>query len=78
MDYSKLKVGDKILVGGDSGFCNDDEETITKIYKKYDENTGKPYNVICCGDWEFSGKEGCGGAMNYARAYYIKSIIKDA
>ena len=60
MNYSKLKVGDKVLIGGDSGFCTDGEDTITRIYQKYDETTGEPYNVICCDEAEYSGRYGGG------------------
>jgi hypothetical protein len=76
MDYSKLKIGDKILIGGDSGFCTDGETTITDIKRGYCGETDKFYNIICCDEMEFSGKEGCGGAIRGPKAYYIKRKIK--
>lgn len=68
-----LEVGDKILCTGDSGFCHDSIETISKIETKYDENTGKPYPVITIkGGQKFHGIKG--HAITPPYAYRIEAI----
>lgn len=67
-----LKVGDRVWCGGDSSFCNSDIETITKILKRFDKNTGKRRDEICIGIRRYDSITG--GALNPPYAYYIQII----
>lgn len=70
----KLKVGDKVLVTGDSGFCDPFNEIIKKVLTKYDENTGKPYPVyVTDSGQQFDGRHGY--AITGASAYYINELV---
>lgn len=56
----KAKVGDKVYVEcfTSMGAGSNGEQTVTKITKKYDEDTGKPYRVIWCGTHGFDSRDG--------------------
>ncbi|MBK7362632.1 MAG: hypothetical protein IPJ01_10090 [Micavibrio sp.] len=64
-----IKKGDLVYCTGDSGFCDSETEKVTKVTILYDEDNGKPYNVIWLGDRKFDSRNG--GAMNPPTAYYI-------
>lgn len=68
----KSKVGDKVAVECLTSMGQDSEETITKITTKYDENTGKPYKVIWCGERAFYSTHG--GAFNPPMFYCISDL----
>lgn len=54
----KLKVGDKVMIECDSALGTGGPSKITKVTTKYNENTGKPYKVVWCGNRGFSAKTG--------------------
>lgn len=65
-----LKVGDTVMIECDSGLgSGGGPSKITKITTKYNENTGKPYKVLWCGDHGFKAKGGW--AITSPFAYYI-------
>ncbi len=68
----KAKVGDKVNVECYTSIGTDEEEKVTKITKKYDEDTGKPYEVIWCGKHAFDSRDG--EAINPPTMYYISSV----
>lgn len=65
----KLKVGDSVFIECHSGLGSGGPAKVTKITKKYDENTGKPYNVIWCGGHGFDARTG--EAATEPTMYYI-------
>lgn len=65
----KAKVGDKVHIMCYTSMGDDSEDTVTKITKKYDENTGKPYKVIWCGKHAFDSRDG--SAITVPYMYYI-------
>lgn len=68
-----LVKGDKVCCTGDSSFCQSSTQKIKKLTVKYDEDTGKPYNVIhLAGDRKFDSRTGY--AINPPLAYYILPI----
>jgi len=71
--YENLSVGDKVYVECYSGMGTGGESTITNIKTKFDEDTGEPYPVICCGDHEFHGKEGY--ALTPPTMYFITDEV---
>lgn len=74
MNLKNVKVGDNVIIGGDSGFCAPDYTyKVTEITIKYDENTGEQYNVIHCGDRLFESRNG--QAISPPLAYYIKRNV---
>ncbi len=69
----EVRVGDYADVDGDSGFCYGGYRRITDIITRYNEKTGKPYKVICCGDdwYRFNGGHCIKGASAYSiEGYY--------
>mgnify|MGYP006991635973 CR=1 FL=1 len=50
INKEEAKIGDYAKVDGFSGFCQCSYNKITDILTRYDETTGKPYKVVCCGD----------------------------
>lgn len=70
IQLDKLKEGDFVYCTGDSGFCTDSTEKVTKVSIQYDSKTGKPFNVIyLSGGRKFDSRHG--GAMNSPTAYYL-------
>ena len=67
----KAKVGDKVHVECYTSMGTGGEEKVTKITKKYDEDTGKSYKVIWCGKHAFDSRNG--DAINEPTMYYIES-----
>jgi len=66
----KLKVGDEVTIECFSNMgSGGGQNKVTKITKKYDENTGKSYKVIWCGKRGFSAKSGA--AVTEPYMYYI-------
>lgn len=49
----EVKVGDYAYIDGCSSFCTGYYARITAIKTRYDETTGKPYDVVICGDQEY-------------------------
>ena len=49
------------------------KEKVTRITRKYDENSGKPYKVIWCGKHGFSAKTG--EAITPPTMYYIDMVV---
>lgn len=49
-DLTKLKVGDKVMCSGSSGFTRPSEQTIKKITKSFDVKTGKEYKILWTDD----------------------------
>jgi hypothetical protein len=73
IELKNLIIGDKVWCGGDSGFCDNEIETICNIEFKFDENTGEEYKVIVLeGNRKFDSRDG--SAITSPTAYYIKSI----
>lgn len=68
------KVGDTVQIECYTSLGDDFEAKVTDIKTRYNEKTGKPYKVICCGDHWFSGFHG--GAMNAPIMYYISHVIR--
>ncbi len=54
----ELVIGDIVYHDGDSSFCTMSEMKVTNIKFKFNEDTGDPYKVICCGKLEFDGITG--------------------
>ena len=54
----KAKVGDKFVISGGMGVNPESTETVTKVTVHYDEATGKPYDIIWFGLWEFDSRSG--------------------
>lgn len=70
MSLSNIKVGDKVIVECMTSMGGPDStEKVTKVGQKYDENTGKPYKVIYCGEHMFSAVTG--NALNPPTMYFI-------
>ena len=69
--YDNIKVGDEVYVEcyTSMGASSEGNQTVTELKTKYDEDTGKPYNVICLGKHKFDGRDG--GAMNSPTMYFI-------
>lgn len=66
----EIKEGDFVYCTGDSGFCSDSTEKVTKVSIQYESKTGKPFNVIyLSGGRKFDSRHG--GAMNSGTAYYL-------
>lgn len=55
---SMYKVGEKVYIEATNGMCTGGEDVVTDIVTKYDEDTGKPYKVICCGKHHFRAATG--------------------
>jgi hypothetical protein len=72
--WEKLKVGDRVIIECYTSMGDSGQETITKIKTKYNEDTGKPYKVICCGDREFDARSGA--ATTPPTMYYISGKVK--
>ncbi len=71
----ELKIGELVLhtTYYPTGFGNPSEEPIVNIIKKFDENTGKPYNVYeIKGGQQFDGRTGM--PLTPPLAYCIKKI----
>jgi len=67
-----MKVGDEVMIECTSGMGSGGPDKITKITTKYDEDTGKPYKVIWCGNHGFHA--GHKRAITPPLAYYIYAI----
>ena len=65
----KAKVRDKVRIICYTSMGTDSESKVTKITKKYDEDTGKPYNIIWCGKHGFDARNG--DAVTVPYMYYI-------
>lgn len=50
INKEEIRIGDYAKIDGFSGFCQCSYNKITYILTRYDETTGKPYKVVCCGD----------------------------
>ena len=64
-----MKIGDVVYIEPARGFCTGGEAAVTDVLQRYDEVTGKPYDVICFGDHWFDGRTGHAKTEPYA--YYI-------
>ena len=70
-----LKIGDKVVCDGDSGFCDRSIEKIKDITIQYDKNTGEKYTIIHLdGDQQFDTRNG--DCIKGAMAYYIEPFIE--
>ena len=69
----ELEKGDRVLIDGNSGFCDAHEDTITDITIKYNENDGVPYKVYWCKDGSYDGRTM--HKTEYGTAYYIKKKL---
>jgi hypothetical protein len=71
IELKDIEIGNKVWCGGDSGFCDDDIETVENIKWKYDKNTGEKYKVIILSEnRKFDSRTG--EAMNPPLMYYIE------
>lgn len=68
------QVGDIAMIDGMSNFCTGGSELITAIKTKYNEDTGEPYNVICCGESQYKATNG--RAITEPTGYYISSVYR--
>lgn len=76
IQLDKLKEGDFVYCTGDSGFCTDSTEKVTKVSIQYDSKTGKPFSVIRLSEGrKFDARDG--GAMNPPFAYYLVPIDQE-
>ncbi len=74
-DYTDLvEIGDEVYTDCHSGFCTGSWNEVTDILTKYDEDTGDPYKVICCGNRWFDARDGV--AMTPPTAYWITETRK--
>ena len=64
-----MKKGQQIEIKCYTGIGSGGKAIITKIKKKFNEETGKPYKIICCGTHEF--KADTGEAITPPYMYYI-------
>jgi len=73
-ELKDIEIGDTVYVDGMSSFCASSagEEKVTNVKTKYDEDTGEPYKVICCGNHHFDSRDGW--AIKGPSAYYIEPI----
>ena len=68
--YSEISKGDNVWIDCDASFVTaGGYHTVTEVKIKYDEDTGEPYNVICCDKHEFDARSG--GAITPPTMYYI-------
>lgn len=65
-----LKVGDTVMIECDSTLGTGGPSKITKITTKYNENTGKPYKVLWCGNRGFRAKNGRAITAPFAYCIY--------
>ena len=65
-----MQVGDKVYIDSLNGFLFKSE--VTDISAKYDENTGKPYDVIHCGEMIFDSRTKYSMSVPYN--YYVTSL----
>ena len=65
----KFNVGDSVMINRFTSFGDYGIQKVTAILTKYNENTGKPYEVICFGKWQFSAVTGA--AITEPYMYYI-------
>ncbi len=70
VSFKEAKEGGTVYVTGDSGFCYSSYQKVSEITTKYDEDTGKPYNVLHVNGQRFDGRTGF--AIDPPTAYYIK------
>jgi hypothetical protein len=70
---SNYKIGDKVYIDGMSGFCDPHWDTITDIQIRYDEITGKPYNLIIVGNSHFRSDNG--NCVKGPTAYYLTGDV---
>jgi len=49
-----VQVGDTVTITGDSSFCSTYQTKVIELLTRYDELTGKPYNVIVTKEQNFS------------------------
>jgi hypothetical protein len=74
MAQFKLKVGDKVYIDCFTSMGTGGISEVTKIVKKYDSDTGKPYDVIYFGDHQFDSRNG--DAISSPTMYYISHKVK--
>jgi hypothetical protein len=67
---TKRKIGDEVNIECQSSMGTGGPDKITDITTQYDVHTGKPYEVIWCGNRKFHSKTG--EALNEPWAYYIE------
>lgn len=68
-DFSKIMVGQTVIVECDSGLGSGGPEVVSNITTRYDEKTGVPYKVIWCGSHGFDARNGW--AITPPTAYYL-------
>jgi len=64
-----IKVGDRVFIDGDGGFCAPSYATVTEIKKRFDQKTGKEYALVCCGNQHYRGDTG--ECVKGALAYFL-------
>lgn len=70
IELKNIKAGDFVYCTGDSGFCDPSDEVVKKVTTQYDENSGKPYNIIhLSGGRKFDSRSG--NAINPPLSYYL-------
>jgi len=67
--FMDIAVGDVINIACETSFGNDHKGEVTDIKSRFDEITGRPYNIICCGSHEFDSRSGY--AITSPTMYYI-------
>ena len=69
------KVGDTVMIECYTSMGSGGKAKVTAIKTRYNEKTGKPYKVICCGKRWFRASDG--DAMNEPTMYYISHVVKE-
>lgn len=70
-----MKIGDKVYIDSESSFGTLSKDVVTDISTKYDEDTGKPYNVIHCDTMEFDSRTKYSIKVPYN--YYVTSLMPE-
>jgi len=66
----RFKVGDAVIVDGDSSFCSQSDSVVIKVGTRYDDITGVGFPVVTItGGQKFNGNTGL--AITSPTAYYI-------
>lgn len=73
--FLNVRTGNVCHIEPNTGFGDAGDEKVTDTVTKYDQDTGKPYKVICFGNWKFDARDGC--PMTPPYAYHISHIVKE-
>jgi len=73
--FTNVITGDYVYIEPNSGFGDAGTERVTDIITKYDEDTGKPYKVICFKNHKFDARDGYAVSPPYG--YHLSHVVKN-